>query len=153
LAFTVLVLITIALFLVPAIIIQPFKLQTPGALKLAMAVRHHAPWMTLVTMGVALGLAVGLWRRVSVWKRIPLVLGLIVACAAAVMARIDYFEWMFHPVTAPGFESAAAVKLDPSQMVMAVRFGNDAHAYPIRAMAYHHVLNDMVGGVPITVTY
>jgi hypothetical protein len=94
-----------------------------------------------------------LWRRISAWKKVPLVLGVCLASAAAVMARVDYFEWMFHPVAAPGFESAAAVKLDPSQMVMAVRFGSDSRAYPIRAMAYHHVVNDTVGGIPIAVTY
>jgi hypothetical protein len=38
-------------------------------------------------------------------------------------------------------------------MVMAVKFGADTRAYPIVEMAYHHVLNDTVGGVPIVVTY
>jgi hypothetical protein len=36
---------------------------------------------------------------------------------------------------------------------MAVRHGADARAYPISQMAYHHVLNDVVNGVPIAVTY
>ena len=31
---------------------------------------------------------------------------------------------------------------------MAVRFGSDARAYPIVQMAYHHVFNDEVGGIP-----
>jgi hypothetical protein len=38
-------------------------------------------------------------------------------------------------------------------MILAVRYSNDARAYPIREMAYHHILNDVVGGVPIAVTY
>jgi len=38
-------------------------------------------------------------------------------------------------------------------MILAVRFGSDARAYPIREMAYHHVLNDVVAGVPVAVTY
>jgi hypothetical protein len=38
-------------------------------------------------------------------------------------------------------------------MVIAVRFGTDTRAYPIREMAYHHVVNDVVDGVPIAVTY
>jgi Protein of unknown function (DUF3179) len=36
---------------------------------------------------------------------------------------------------------------------MAIRCGGDARAYPISEMAYHHVLNDVVGGVPVTATY
>ena len=69
------------------------------------------------------------------------------------MSRVDYFEWMFHPVPVPGFEVGDQSKLDSSEMVMSVRFGSDARAYPIRAMAYHHVVNDVVGGVPVAVTY
>ena len=69
------------------------------------------------------------------------------------MARMNYFEWMFHPVQSPQFESETASKLDQSEMVLALRFGNDARAYPIREMAYHHILNDVVEGVPIAVTY
>jgi hypothetical protein len=107
----------------------------------------------MLTAAAALFLVLVLWRRISAWKKVPLVLGVCLASAAAVMARVDYFEWMFHPVAAPGFDSVAAVKLDPSQMVMAVRFGSDARAYPIRAMAYHHVVNDTVGGIPIAVAY
>jgi hypothetical protein len=69
------------------------------------------------------------------------------------MSRLNYFEWMFHPIDSTQFLQQAAAKLDPKEMIMAVRFGNDARAYPISQMAYHHVLNDTVAGVPITVTY
>lgn len=79
--------------------------------------------------------------------------GVLLTISAAVMSRVDYFEWMFHPIVRPGYESAASVKLDSSEMVMAVNIANDARAYPIREMAYHHVLNDYAGSVPIAVTY
>jgi hypothetical protein len=69
------------------------------------------------------------------------------------MSRMNYFEWMFHPIVSPGFTSSSSAKLDAAEMVMAVRFGNDARAYPIAQMAYHHVFNDEVGGTPIVVTY
>jgi len=69
------------------------------------------------------------------------------------MARLNYFEWMFHPVNSPQFESARMSKLDSGEMILAVRFGPDARAYPISQMAYHHVLNDVVGGIPVVATY
>ena len=94
-----------------------------------------------------------LWRGISIWKKGLLVVGMIVVCAATVMTRVDYFEWMFHPDTAPGFATIANTTLGASEMVMAVQFNGDARAYPIREMAYHHVVNDVVGGVPIAVTY
>jgi hypothetical protein len=151
--FCLLVVAVTALFLIPAWIIQPFKYQSPRALSLALAVRQIAPWGAAVATALALFLAWKLWKQVVPWKKASLAFGLCLAVTATVMARIDYFEWMFHPVAAPGFEAASESKLDSGQMVMAVRFGGDARAYPIRAMAYHHVVNDVVHGIPIVVTY
>jgi len=151
--FVIAVLAALLLFFIPAWIIRPFRQQTPGALGMAMAVRQQAPAYSLIAAATAFALALLLWRRASRLRQVLLGLGVCLACAAAVMARVDYFEWMFHPLTAPCFESAALSKLDPSQMVMSVRLGAEARAYPIYEMAYHHVLNDVVGGVPIAVTY
>jgi hypothetical protein len=145
--------ITLALFLIPAIIIQPFRFQSPRGLLVAMAIRQRAPFWTLLTLGAALVVALVLWHRISRGKKAVLIFGLCLASGAAAMARVDYFEWMFHPVPAAGFDSASSSKVDKSEMVMAVNFIGDARAYPIFEMAYHHVLNDVVGGVPIAITY
>jgi hypothetical protein len=152
-AFTFLAMATLALFLIPAIIIRPFAYQAPKALQLAMAIRTAAPLWTALTAFFTVILAVLLWKRIALWAKILIAFATLLACGSAVMARIDYFEWMFHPVPSIGFESAASSKLDPLQMVMAVRVSADARAYPIRAMAYHHIVNDIVGAVPIAVTY
>jgi hypothetical protein len=153
LAFTLSVCVTVGLCMVPAFIIRPFRFQSPRGLALAMAVRQVAPFWSLVSFAASLVLLVLLWRRTSPWKRVALLAGGCLACGAAVMSRIDYFEWMFHPVSSVGFEAIDRSKLGSSEMVMAVRFAADARAYPIRAMAYHHVVNDVVAGVPIAVTY
>jgi hypothetical protein len=60
---------------------------------------------------------------------------------------------MFHPVAQPGFQPAEQTKLDDGEMVLTVTFNNDTRAYPIREMGYHHIVNDVVGGVPVAVTY
>jgi len=151
--FLLLTLSAVALFLIPAWIIQPFRHQSARALSLALTLRQVAPAGTLLAGVVALFLAMGLWPRMSRWKKSAIAAGLFFTAAAAVMARTDYFEWMFHRVSAPGFQSVTDSKLDPGEMVLAVRFASEARAYPIRAMAYHHVVNDVVSGIPIAVTY
>jgi hypothetical protein len=30
---------------------------------------------------------------------------------------------------------------------------NEARAYPVRSLSYHHIVNDVIGGVPIAATY
>jgi len=143
----------IGLFFVPAFIIRPFTHQSPTGLALAMALRQRAPWGTLVAAVVCLVLALVLWGIVSKGRKIVLASVMVFVAFSAVMARLNYFEWMFHPVDSAQFESASVSKLDKGEMILALRFGSDARAYPIREMAYHHVLNDVVGGVPVAVTY
>ena len=143
----------IGLFFVPAFIIRPFTHQTSAGLALAMAVRQRAPWGTLAAALVCLVFALILWGAANKWRKVVLALVMVLVAFSAVMARLNYFEWMFHPVDSPQFESASASKLDKSEMILAIRYGPDARAYPIREMAYHHILNDDVAGVPVAVTY
>jgi Kef-type K+ transport system membrane component KefB len=143
----------VAFFFIPAFIIRPFRHQTPHALLVAMALRQRAPLITLLAALACSALAFVLWRTVGRWRKALLALTLLVVTFSAVMARQNYFEWMFHPIAGPQFLAQASSKLDLKEMIMAVRFGSDARAYPISQMAYHHVLNDVVGGVPIVATY
>jgi hypothetical protein len=152
-AFAACALAGIGLFFVPAFIIRPFHYQAPKALWLAMAVRDRAPRLTLFAALLCLVLALALWRNSRRWGKAVLIIAMLLVGFSTVMARLNYFEWMFHPVDSAQFEGAAQSKLDPAEMIMAVSFGSDARAYPIREMAYHHVLNDWVGGVPVAVTY
>jgi hypothetical protein len=144
---------TTGLFFIPAFIIRPFRYQAPRALFVAMDLRQRAPLGTLIVGAACFALAFALWKTVGLWRKGLLVLILLVVTFSAVMARQNYFEWMFHPIAGAQFFAQSESKLDPKEMIMAVRFASDARAYPISQMAYHHVLNDVVGGVPITVTY
>ena len=147
-------LVAVGFFFVPAFIIRPFHHQTPAALAMAMALRQRAPWPTLAAALACLLFALVLWRAAaSPWRKIFLASVMVLVAFSAVMSRLNYFEWMFHPMDTPQFESASASKLDKGEMILAIRYGSDARAYPIREMAYHHVLNDVVAGVPLAVTY
>lgn len=146
-------LVAVAAFFFPAFVIRPFAYQNPRALWWAMAIRDRAPVISLLA-GIACVLTVLLlWQNVGRWRKGLLAVVLLVVTLSAVMSRLNYFEWMFHPIDAPRFESIAASKLDAGEMILAVRFGTDARAYPISQMAYHHVLNDVVAGTPVAVTY
>ncbi|MEN8041494.1 MAG: DUF3179 domain-containing protein [Actinomycetota bacterium] len=43
--------------------------------------------------------------------------------------------------------------LPANEPVVAVEINGDARAYPIRAMVWHEIVNDTIGGVPVSVTY
>ena len=146
-------LVGFGVFFFPAFIIAPFRYQNPRLLVWAMATRQRAAIVSLVCALICLLLITALWRDSSRWRKALLVLAGVLVLFSAVMSRLNYFEWMFHPVDSAKFESESASKLAAAEMILAVRYGADARAYPIREMAYHHILNDVVGGVPIAVTY
>jgi len=120
---------------------------------LAMSLRRYAPLFTLTGGLACFYFAIPMWRTASRWRKTLLAFTLLLVTFSAVMARLNYFEWMFHPIAGAQFLAQSESKLDPKEMILAVRLGSDARAYPISQMAYHHVLNDVVAGVPIAVTY
>jgi len=119
----------------------------------AMAIRQRAPLVSLLCAVACFAPAVPLWQRSGKWMRAVVALPVLVVTFSAVMSRLNYFEWMFHPVDSAQFVDEASSKLDAKETILAVRYGSDARAYPISQMAYHHILNDVVNGVPIAVTY
>jgi hypothetical protein len=154
LIFALLVALSLAAVLIPAYIIRPFRYQSAEALHLAMWLRTWAPAVTVVTGLAGAALGVGLMRGARRRQKALVTLGMLLVMASAALARYNYFErvWV-QPVTTPQFEPAAQAKLDADEMVLAVRIGAEARAYPIRAMAYHHLVNDTLGGVPLVATY
>jgi hypothetical protein len=61
---------------------------------------------------------------------------------------------MFKPISRPEYSRAAdATHVSDTDMVIAVEINGEAVAYPVREMAYHHVVADTVGGVPLAATY
>jgi hypothetical protein len=60
----------------------------------------------------------------------------------------------FPSATEPGVVPASAAGwLEPEEEVYGVVLGGRARAYPLTMLAFHHVVNDVVGGVPVLVTY
>jgi hypothetical protein len=141
--------------LVPAWIIQPFRPQSARGVELSYHLKAWAPALTALVAIVAVGLAFHLWSaRAGVARRIALVILLSPVFAAVWFARENHFEWMFNPLPNAKYARVGdASFVADKDMVMAINLGNDAVAYPIRQMAYHHVVNDVVGGKPITATY
>ena len=151
--FAIFALGTMALFFVPAFIIRPFSYQSPRGLMLAMTLKQWATVGTSVGLLICASLLLVLWRDMRRAGKIVLGAAMLLVVACATMSHFNYFEWMFRPVPQPGFISANSAKLDNGEMVLALNFNDDARAYPVSQMAYHHIVNDFVGGVPVVVTY
>jgi Protein of unknown function (DUF3179) len=150
----VLVIAIVAVVLTPVFKIMPFKAQTPRVMEVSYLMRRWSPLLTVAGSLVILTLSIALWLRGRWWSRIVLLLLLVPTLGATWLARQNHFEWMFNPLPNPAYAKAAEASfVNDADRVMAVAIGNEAVAYPIRIMAYHHVVADTVGGVPIVATY
>ena len=59
------------------------------------------------------------------------------------------------PIDQPFFTTvdAAAEWLNSKEPVIALEIGGDARAYPLQILIWHEIVNDQVGGVPVSVTF
>lgn len=58
------------------------------------------------------------------------------------------------PIDNPEFEPVARITdLSGREPVMSLEIEGDARAYPLRIMIWHEIVNDTVGGKPVSVTY
>lgn len=150
------VLLTAALFCFayPMYVIRPFRAQGASELAVALVVRQWGPSIAIAAAVGSLACVAVMWRGFrSRWAKSGAVLLSLLTVAGAALARVNVYELMFHPVGAPGFGPAATAKVDNEDMVLAVALNGDSHAWPIRAIAYHHIVNDVVGREPIVSTY
>jgi uncharacterized protein DUF3179 len=143
-----------AAIVVPIWLIRPFVAQTPRGIEVAFWLRRVAPWATLVAAVAGVALAAWLWRGARWWTRLALPVAVALLAGGAWAARQNVFEKMFAPLPVTRLAAAAdAGWVAGDEPVLAVAIGGEARAYPVRQVAYHHVVHDVVGGVPIVATY
>jgi hypothetical protein len=153
-AIALLALVAAACFAYPMYVIRPFRHQGATELAIALAIIQIRPWLSIISAILCFAVAVLAWPRLhGKLARALVVASVLIAAASWFLARINVYELMFHPAGRPQFEPADRAKIDKDDMVIAVRANGSARAYPIREMAYHHVVNDTFAGEPIIATY
>jgi hypothetical protein len=64
-------------------------------------------------------------------------------------ARLDGIP----PVDQPKFIRAGEAKLKGNEKIFGVSLNGESRAYPLRYLSWHEMLNDRIGGEPITISY
>lgn len=144
-----------AIVAIPVWLIQPFAAQTNAKLQLSLLLKSWSPLLTVLAMLIVVALSVFIWINSKRWfGKVLLIVPLAVVLICTWFARQNHFEWMFNPLAQAAFAKASETDfVADSDMVMAVKINGEAVAYPILQMAYHHIVQDVVGGQPITATY
>ena len=154
LAASLLALASLTVAILPLFIQRPFEAQTPGLMAIAYELRRWGPVLTVALGLLTIAFAWSAGRRARWWAKALLVLPPAVAIGAAWFTFQNPFEWIFNRL--PDVRYAAvreATFVEPSDLVIAVTLDGDSAAYPIRQLAYHHMVNDRIGRTPAVVTY
>lgn len=146
---------SVALVVLPVWIIQPFRPQYQQGLEWSYLMRRWSPVVTLIALAIGVALVFRLWRGSRRWWRKALAaIVLIPLLASSWFSRQNHFEWMFNPLANPAYaKTSDAGFVADSDVVMSVAKNGEVSAYPIRLMAYHHLVADVVGGTPLVATY
>ena len=144
-----------ALVAIPVYLIQPFAPQTENALTISYYLRVFSPYLTIILAIIALILCVQIWRNSKYWfTNITLILPIIIIGFSIWFSQQNHFLWMFNPSVNPSYAKVSEVDfVKDEEMVLAVNINGESVAYPVLQMAYHHIVQDVVGGQPITATY
>lgn len=152
--FTTAFVFSLSFVLIPFLLIQPFKAQTAARVTLSFLLRRWSPVLTVVLFLIALGAHWRLWSESPIWKRIVTSIGLFLMVGIVWFSQQNYFEWIFNPLLHPQYvASTQSDFLSDNDMVLAVSVNGDHVAYPVRLLAYHHLVEDTVGGEPVVATY
>lgn len=145
----------IALVGVPVYLLQPFSPQGPSDVPWAWTLRREwAPGGTIALAAILVIALLTFWARTKWLGKTCLVLVAIVGVGAAWFARQNHFEWMFNPIAEPTFDRGAkAPAVDADDLVLGIVIKDDAVAFPVRRIGYHHVVNVTIGGEPIVASY
>ena len=145
----------IALVGIPVWLLRPFSPQGPSYVPWAWTLRRE--WAPAGTVALAVILVIGLfagWSRTKWLGKTLLILFAVLGVGSAWFARQNHFEWLFNPIAQPRFDvGPKAPAVDPDDLVLGLVIKDDAVAFPVRRIGYHHVVNATIGGEPIVASY
>lgn len=147
--------VSLGAVLMPWVLMSPTRPQTERDLRLGYSLMGWGTALTVVLLLAGTALTVYLWKKSRfVPGRLAMAVCLVLLGAAVWGSTQNVSEWMFKPLAEPGFIPVAEVDfLEPNDMVLGIRLGEEARAYPIRLLAYHHILHGELNGVPYAATY
>lgn len=115
---------------------------------------EHIAWLRLLAFLLMVYPAIYILRNSRTWKKIALGTGIM-------LYGLLFFYLNFYIVSAdmyqqPGIKKFAVKesnKVSTDKLVIGISLNDEAKAYPVQQIGYHHFISDTVGKVPLIVTY
>jgi hypothetical protein len=135
--------------------IMPFPgSQRSETINLAYFLHKNILYIRLVAL---LLIAITAFRSFSSWKKWKKVVFIIVMLLYGGIFYLVNFKFladkMFYQPKNKNLISVAGNKVSTDKLVIGIVINNEAKAYPIEIIGYHHQVQDTIAGQPVMVTY
>ena len=155
----------------PFFLIQPFSPQSEADLAIGYTLRRWSLLLTIAFLAIGVVLVRHTWRasgeaepssrRAGLRRRFSRGIAGVALVALAgppflayLDRQVNVYERLFAPVSEVSFATTSDVGfLEDADLVLGVEIDGQAKAYPVRALGYHHLVNDELAGVPLVATY
>jgi hypothetical protein len=155
---TILVLGLLILFAVEILrvyFIMPFPgSQVSNTLPLAYYLHTYILYIRLLAIFIIAYPVYQVFHDNRIWKKVAV--GLTLALYLLIFYLFNFkftAERMFYQPKHKVFATSTNSKVPQEQLVLGVVVGNEAKAYPVEYIGYHHQVQDTVGGKPVMITY
>jgi hypothetical protein len=111
-------------------------------------------WIRILVLLLVCFAALVVYKKGKSWEKIvlPSILTAYAVLFFAFNFRLPADKIFYQPVN-KSFAAANDSDLDRSKLVIGVVIGDQAKAYPIQLIGYHHQVIDTLGNTPVMVTY
>ncbi len=145
----------IALEILRVYFIMPFPgSQQANTITLAYIIDRNILWLRLIGFAFIIMPLIFILKQSKVWKKVIVALVLIFYGIIAYEFNFKFLaDKMFYQPKNKLLLSAAADTTNRDHLIIGVVINNQAKAYPIEIIGYHHQVRDSISGKPVMITY
>jgi hypothetical protein len=145
----------IALEILRVYFIMPFPgSQKANTIDVAYFIDRNIWWLRLIGFAIILFPLIHVLKRSKAWKKLLAILVLIFCAYVAYQFNFKFLaDKMFYQPKNKLLVSASADTTNKDHLIIGVAINNEAKAYPIEVIGYHHQVRDTIGGEPVMITY
>jgi Protein of unknown function (DUF3179) len=135
--------------------IMPFPgSQESNTIDLAYWLGRNILWIRIAGLLLIAAPLVYIFKHAKTWKKILLSAGLVFYAVIFFFFNFRFeADEMFYQPQSKIFSAGTNNKIAKDKLVIGVAINDEAKAYPIQLIGYHHQVRDTIGNTPVMITY
>jgi len=145
----------IAIEILRVYFIMPFPgSQQANTINIAYFIDQHIWWLRVAGFAITIIPLISILKNSKRWKKIVTVLVLMFYCFVFYEFNFKFLaDTMFYQPKNKLLLQSSADTTSRNKLIVGVAINNEAKAYPLEIIGYHHQVRDTIGGMPVMITY